>query len=278
VYGRSQTSDGIYGTTWDIAHVGVKGYHGLSGLSGELGAAGFGVYGRGGVNGVGVHGSSNYNYAVSGNSIYGIGVYGTGDSIGVYGYSDDGIAVEGLAGASGAAGYFIGNVDVTGTVTKGGGSFVIDHPLDPENKLLRHNFVESPENLLIYRGKVRLDAGGEALVRLPGYFAALAGEQDATVVLTAVGRPFLTGYDWQSDFTGFTVYGDPGREISWVVYADRDDPVIHKLARPVEETKGPDSRMCERGRLIYPEAYGYPESMGRDYEKRQAAEAQARER
>jgi hypothetical protein len=161
-----------------------------------------------------------------------------------------------------------GDLQCSGEFSKGSGSFVIDHPLDPENKLLRHNFVESPENLLIYRGQVRLDAGGAAMVRMPDYFKALTKEEEATVTLTSIGKPFLTGYDWIPDHSGFTAFGDPGREVSWVVYADRDDPVIHHHARPVEEDKGPGS-LCDRGKLLYPAAYGYPETRGAHYEESQ---------
>jgi hypothetical protein len=38
-----------------------------------------------------------------------------------------------------------GNVHIAGNLSKGGGSFQIDHPLDPMNKLLYHSFVESPD-------------------------------------------------------------------------------------------------------------------------------------
>jgi len=47
--------------------------------------------------------------------------------------------------AIGFAGRFVGDVEVTGSLSKGGGSFKIDHPLDPENKYLYHSFVESPD-------------------------------------------------------------------------------------------------------------------------------------
>jgi hypothetical protein len=40
---------------------------------------------------------------------------------------------------------------------------------------------------------------------------------------------------------------------------------MRQLARPVEEDKGPDNKYCDRGELLYPTAYGYPETMGRDY-------------
>ncbi len=119
----------------------------------------------------------------SGYAIYGLST----ESSGVWGASVSNIGVFGQS-TSGWAGYFSGNVNVTGALSKGAGSFVIDHPLDPENKLLRHNFVESPENLLIYRGKVKLDENGEAIVTMPDYFTALTMENEATVQLTPVGK------------------------------------------------------------------------------------------
>ena len=131
--------------------------------------------------------------------------------------------------------------------------------------------VESPENLLIYRAKAMLDTDGEARVEMPDYFTALVKEDEATVTLTPVGKPFLTGYDWDVGYDAFTVYGDPGREVSWVVYADRDDPAIREHALPVEMDKEPDSKLCPRGKLLNPTAYGYPESMGVNYEERQKA-------
>ncbi|MCH9025016.1 MAG: hypothetical protein IH931_06745 [candidate division Zixibacteria bacterium] len=54
------------------------------------------------------------------------------------------------------AGYFLGNVHVTGTLSKGAGSFIIDHPLDPANKYLVHSFVESPDMMNVYNGNVTL--------------------------------------------------------------------------------------------------------------------------
>jgi hypothetical protein len=221
---------------------------------------------------------------VSGNlHAFGSAVIGPSDQMGIYGLivgapggqggllatctNPSAKALVAVNFAYGTAGYFTGDVVITGSLSKGSGSFVIDHPLDPENKLLRHNFVESPENLLIYRGRVSLNASGEGTVQLPDYFKALTKEEEATVTLTSIGKPFLTGYDWLPDHSGFTAYGVAGRDVSWVVYADRDDPVIRQLARPVEEDKGPGSRFCDRGKLLYPKAYGYPESRGAQHEQ-----------
>lgn len=170
------------------------------------------------------------------------------------------------------AGYFSGNVIVTGSLSKGSGSFLIDHPLDPQNKTLRHNFVESPENLCLYRGKVKLNSSGEGRVEMPSYFKALTKEAEATVTLTSIGRPFNTGYEWNADYTVCTVYGDPNREVSYIVMADRDDPVMRQLYKPVEQDKGKGN--FTRGKLLYPEAYGYPKELGETYEMEQRATAQ----
>jgi len=197
-----------------------------------------------------------YVIADSGGSgeVYGLRVYavgsGSGTKHGIYSYVS-----PAPGGGTKWAGYFVGNVHVNGVLSKGSGTFLIDHPLDPENKTLRHSFVESPEDLCLYRGKVQLDAAGKGTVKMPSYFAALTREEDATVSLTAIGsKPFLTGYEWNRNFTAFTVYGEPGREVSYLVLADRDDPVIHQLRRPVEEKKG--AGYFEKGQLLNPEAYG----------------------
>ena len=102
----------------------------------------------------GVNGGSDIGPGVNGKSFSGNGVVGfneTGSGYGVLGYS-----------AGNRAGQFLGNVQVTGSLSKGAGSFKIDHPLDPANKYLYHSFVESPDMLNIYRGTVALDSKGEA--------------------------------------------------------------------------------------------------------------------
>jgi hypothetical protein len=246
--GGNRAVYGQRGDLWGGLGSGVSGACGqdnASGNYGQLGTAQYGVYGE--------SGGGEWGYL--------------GGEWGVRGY-DPYAGHWGALGGSGHAGYFSGNIYCSGDINKGACSFLIDHPLDPENKLLRHNCVESPEYLLVYRGRVLLDSRGEVVVAMPEYFGALADEDQATVTLTAIGKPFLTGYDWNGDGKSFTAYGDPGREVSWVVYADRDDPVVHELARPIEEEKGPDNSFCDRGKLLHPTAFGYPETMGADYEER----------
>src|SRR5262249_28167369 len=80
-----------------------------------------------------------------------------------------------------------GNLNVGGTLTKGGGSFKIDDPLDPQNKPLSHSSVEPPNMMNLYTGTARLDARGEAWIELPQYFEAL--NRDFRYQLTSVGAP-----------------------------------------------------------------------------------------
>jgi len=185
-----------------------------------------------------------------------------GHGLFISGASYDGVHV---ASASGYAGYFGGQIYAT-TANAGIKSFLIDHPSDPEHKLLRHYSIESPEVLLIYRGKVILDEAGEMEVKMPDYFINLTDEDGATVQLTPIGRPFLTGYDWNAENATITIYGEPNREVSYQVSAERDDPVKQMLAGPLEENKN-DSKYCPDGKLLIPEAYGFPKEMNKIYQE-----------
>lgn len=78
-----------------------------------------------------------------------------------------------------------GNLQVLQSVSKAGGSFKIDDPLEPDEKYLYHSFVESPERLNIYSGNVETDAGGAAWVTLPEYFEAL--NENFRYQLTCIG-------------------------------------------------------------------------------------------
>ena len=81
---------------------------------------------------------------------------------------------------------------MNGAISKGSGTFVIDHPLDPKNKLLYHSFVESPDAKNLYDGVATLDSNGEAQIRLPGYFMAL--NKDFRYQMKPIGAPMPNLY------------------------------------------------------------------------------------
>jgi hypothetical protein len=123
-----------------------------------------------------------------------------------------------------------------GALSKVSGTFTIDHPLDPMNKILNHYFVESPEMVLIYRGAAVLDANGRAAVSLPDYFDAL--NENPMVQLTGVGT-FEVFVAEEVRGNGFVIGGKPGAKVYWTVTGGRKDPSaeITEILMPVEQPK-----------------------------------------
>jgi hypothetical protein len=122
-------------------------------------------------------------------------------------------------------------------LSKTSGTFSIDHPLDPQNKILNHYFVESPEMVLIYRGVARIGGNGRTTIDLPGYFDAL--NKNPMVQLTAVGTPENPYLVENVKNNRFVVAGKPGSEVHWLVTAERKDPTAEatKVLMPVEQPK-----------------------------------------
>ena len=163
-----------------------------------------------------------------------------------------GSAITGVANGTGNAAEFFGDVFISGNVSKGGGSFKIDHPLDPENKYLSHSFVESPDMMNVYNGNVRLNSKGEAVVDLPKYFDAL--NSDFRYQLTAIGAPgpnlYIAGEISQNNFK--ISGGESGMKVSWQVTGIRKDKYAETNRIRVEEIKSGD----ERGKYLHPKVYG----------------------
>jgi len=232
VFGYSQTAPGVIGETNTSA-------------GSAVGVWGIQRHETGGSFSAGVRGS---NFSTTGN---GVGVYGyqAGNGFGVYGTVADQV--------SGYAGWFNGRVHVAGALSKSSGSFLIDHPLDPENKVLRHSFVESPDMMNVYNGNATLDGEGRAVVVMPDYFGAL--NQDFRYQLTAIGAP---GPDLhiaeEMEHNRFVIAGGvPGMRVSWQVTGIRHDAYAEANRIVVEEYK----REEDRGRYLTPEAFGLPREM-----------------
>ena len=248
-------------------------------IDGDDDGVGYGVSGKSS-SGNGVYGvcdDGNAVYAVSSSSY---GVIGIGDNLGgLYGQS-----------SSGYAAILNGKVKITGNLEKAGGSFKIDHPLDPANKYLCHSFVESPDMKNVYDGVVVLDDKGEAEIELPDWFGIL--NKDFRYQITAIGSPgpnlyiaeeiisdstiTTTKHDGSHDNDGYDgsghndnnknnngsrfkiAGGTSGMKVSWQVTGIRKDPWANANRIQVEEDK-PDK---ERGYYLYPDLYGQPEEKG----------------
>ncbi len=216
-------------------------------------AGGDSSYPLAGVSGQGADGST----IVSGDGILGFGGSGPGDGSGGQfwggdqGYGGDGITAT---AGSGNAGTFKGDVSITGNLSKAGGSFKIDHPLDPANKYLYHSFVESPDMMNIYNGIVLLDSNGEAVVQMPNWFSAL--NREFRYQLTCIGgfAPVYIAEELAND--GFKIGGGrAGMKISWQITGIRHDAWADAHRIPVEEEKNDR----ERGFYLHPELYGQPD-------------------
>lgn len=156
----------------------------------------------------------------------------------------------------------VGALSVVGALSKGSGTFAIDHPLDPVNKLLYHSFVESPDAMNIYDGVVVLDRNGSATVTLPSYFLAL--NRDFRYLLTPVGQP-MPGLYIKSEVrrSFFGLLGSPqfvigggvaGGKVSWQVTGIRRDVYIEENPIIPEVEKGP-GKLVDKGEFILEDVY-----------------------
>jgi hypothetical protein len=168
-----------------------------------------------------------------------------------------------------------GDLDVTGTLSKGGGSFKIDHPLDPENKYLYHSFVESPDMMNIYNGNATTDGSGYATIFLPDWFDTLNRDfrYQLTVIDDADGDSFVMAKVVKRiELSQFTIRtSEPFTDVSWQVTGIRQDAWANANRIPVEAFKP----IGEQGKYRHPAEHGMPEELGVGYEaKLKAIEAQ----
>jgi hypothetical protein len=173
--------------------------------------------------------------------------------------ASSGVGVYGIQGTGQKAGFFVGDVDIHGTLTKTGGSFKIDHPLDPANRTLSHSFVESPDMLNVYNGNAETGADGFATVELPGYFEAL--NRDYRYQLTVIGN----GERWAQARIAREIRGNafviqtsaPHTRVSWQVTGIRQDAWANANRIAVEQ----DKPEAERGLYLHPEVIGLPDEL-----------------
>ena len=138
--------------------------------------------------------------------------------------------VIGTAGTTSMSLDSTGDLDVVGALSKGSGSFKIDHPL-PEKKdthYLIHSFIEGPKADLIYRGKVQLTDGSASI-----NIDEIAGMTNGTFVLLCDDVQCFTSNETDWDAVKGSVSGNilsiscqnisSTALVSWMVIGERKD-------------------------------------------------------
>jgi len=228
------------------------GAYGFSATTGSGGNGGLASYAQGGY--------GDLESSTSGGGTAGHFQGGTGGGPG-----GDGIyALYGPGGTfaqNGYAGYFSGNVEITGTLNGSSPTAKIDHPLDPANKYFLHASVESSEMMNIYTGNVVLDSKGAAVIRLPEWFSSL--NRDFRYQLTSIGAPGPNLYVAEeiAENSFKIAGGHPGAKVSWQITGVRQD--AYAKANPLVVEQAKDAR--ERGHYIHPELYGASEQQSIDW-------------
>jgi len=207
-------------------------------------------------------------FLASESEFFGVNAYqGLSDGVAAIGNAGDGFRAfqnnqHGILSLEngGDAGYFSGDVTITGDLSKGSGSFKIDHPLDPQNKFLYHSFVESPDMMNIYNGNVVTDGAGNAIVELPHYFEVL--NMDFRYQLTVLGEFAQAIISEEIHNNQFTIRTDkPNIKVSWQVTGIRQDPYANAHRIQVEVEKPAEFK----GYYIHPELYGGDFEQGFNY-------------
>lgn len=181
-------------------------------------------------------GFGHYAEATGGNEAYGLYARdAVGDGYGVYSSGD--------------------------LVVLGNKSFLMDHPLDPENRYLRHYCTESPTPQNAYSGNVTTDATGKAWVTLPDYFSEINtnfkyqltvvnDDDSGTFALVKVGRK-IHGNRF------LIVSSLPHTQVSWRIEADRHDRWVQRHGTASET----DKPAHLRGTYLRPELYGKADAL-----------------
>jgi hypothetical protein len=278
------TGIGVAGEASGSLGVGVFGY-GKTGVSARSLPGGIGVDSSGdtiGVlgrtqQGIGIHGTATRSgTGVRAESANGVGLIADGkgpgptSGVGVQTVgsqaaliaSNPGSGTSAILAGTALAGQFNGSVIVSATLIADTiigrvKMFEIDHPLDPERRILRHATVESPEIKNVYDGVAVLDPAGECVVGLPAWFEALNGDFRYQLTCLGAHAPVYIGEEIRDN--QFRISGGaPGLKVSWMVTGIRRDASARAHCLPVEE----DKPAGEQGLFLDPAAYGLPAERG----------------
>ena len=151
------------------------------------------------------------------------------------------------------------NQDFTVVGTK---AFTMDHPLDPENKLLMHVAAESNEVINFYSGNVQTDGSGKATVSLPDYFEAI--NKDFRYQLTVIGASFAQAIISKEVLNNkFEIStNQPNVKVSWEVKGIRNDVRMQKNPFVAEVMKSPEMK----GKYVDAKSHNQPQSKSISYD------------
>ncbi|MFT5779859.1 MAG: hypothetical protein ACI837_002818 [Crocinitomicaceae bacterium] len=252
----SSVASAIIGNSTGLAW-GVSGQV-ASTATGEAGVYGSNLRTTGGhgVKGIGFNGLVGETNHSTGNAVWGENydaLLPLGNAIGVAGKGYWGVVGEDryLGGVAGAYGVFSnGDFGATGVKT-----FIIDHPMDPENKFLKHFSTESNEVLNIYRGNAVFAENGEAIIELPDYYDAI--NTNPSYNLTPVGG-FAQLYIKEEISEGKFIIGGgtEGLKVSWTIYSERNDPYLRNY--PEKKAVEVEKREGQKGKYVMPQLYNQP--------------------
>jgi len=250
VAGTSQDETGVAGTTAATSKSAVTGSNNAT-----TGRAPGGQFTSSSSSGIGVLGTVNntagFSKGVVGESkstIGGEGVHGISANTGA------GFGVHGQCLSPNGFGVFCeGNQAATGTK-----SFIIDHPLDPENRYLKHYCAEGPDPRNVYMGDVRTDNLGYAWVTLPDYYESINIKPQYQLTVIDSSDDFVLAKVTQKVSNGrFRVRtSKPFVEVSWRIDAIRNDRWVQAQKYSAE----PPKPQIFRGTYLNPELFGRPMS------------------
>jgi len=134
-----------------------------------------------------------------------------------------------------------GNITISGSLSKGSGTFKIDHPLKSRTHHLVHSFIEGPRCDLLYRGTVEL-INGSAVINLDTVSQMTEGTWEA---LCDNAQCFTSNETGWSPTRGLLFHNTLHIEsqdsassdvVSWLVVAERKDD--HILQAPETDKNG----------------------------------------
>ncbi len=155
------------------------------------------------------------------------------------------------------------NIQIVGTFTAAAKFFEIDHPMDPENKIMKHACIESDEYKNVYDGTIVTDNLGYATITLPAWFESL--NEKFRYQLTIIDEGDVAGDLVSARVVRKVANGEfaiktsvPNVEVSWQITGVRKDAWAKANPIQVETDKVGEFK----GTYIRPEAYGLPASKG----------------